>query len=160
MKKLILITLIIMLSSAAVSAQGRGFRTLYDKYAGRDGYVSVEMSGSMFNVVNGVAEDNSTSGSDFMGKIDNLVIIVARKGDAAFGRDVEALVGGGDYKPMTTIREGGGTVHLYTGRQEAGRASEFLMTVVNSTDYVVMSIVGDGLSVDEVSQIARNTAAQ
>jgi TusA-related sulfurtransferase len=146
----------ILLAPAVLSAQSRSFRTLYDKYAGSEGYVTVEMSGSMFNVVNGVAKDNNRGSSDFMSKIDNLVIIVADTDDPAFGRDVEAMVRDGGYISMTTVRDGGDKVQFYA-IQKDGKASEFMITVISDSEYVVMSITGDGLSVDEISQIARKT---
>lgn len=156
MKKAIFIFLTILLLPATLSAQSRSFRALYDKYAGRDGYVTVEMSGSMFNVMNGLVKDNDEDAADFMSKIDNLILIVADTDDPTFGRDVEAMIGNG-YVSMTTIRDGEDTVQLYMIPQEGGKASEFMMTVISDDEYVVMSITGDGLDIDEVSRIVRKT---
>ncbi len=158
MKKAILTTLIVLLASVALSAQTQSFRNLCDKYAGVDGYVTIEMSGSMFNVINGVANDK-TAGSDLMSKISNLVIIVAETDDDYvddFGRDVETMIKEGSYTLMTTIRDGDDTVRFYM-LQQGDKASEFMMVVANDEEYVVMSIIGNGLSIDEISQIASKT---
>ncbi len=158
MKKVIVISFMMLLLPAWASAQSGSFRDLYNKYAGAEGYVTVEMSGSMFNVINGAAEENNGTRAEFMNKIDNLVIIVADAPDPVFGRDVEAMVGLGGYKPMTTIRDGGDKVDFYMIRH-GDTTSEFMMTVAGESEFVVMSITGKGLTVDEISQIVQKTTA-
>ncbi len=155
-----MIILILLSVPVALSAQTRSFLDLYDKYAGVDGYVTIEMSGSMFNVINGVAKVVDKESSGMISKIDNLIMIVADTVDPAFDRDVEAMVRSGGYISMTTIRDGGDTVRFYMIPQkdgDGGKASEFMMTVISDSESVVMSITGDGLDIDEISRIARKT---
>lgn len=139
-------------------AQTAKFYDFYDKYAGRDGYTTVEISGAMLKVMNASSDDNKTVKKDAgdksaMDNIKNLIIIISEDRNAGFMGDVRKLTRGNEYTPLTVIRDGGDTVELLV-RQKGDAAVELLMIVTDMESTVVMSITGDNLNIDKISQMA------
>lgn len=155
MKKKIIILSVLLILPVVLSAQTKGFREFYDKYAGKKGYTAIEMSGAMFGLmgdkINVKGDDKEVS--NLMNQISNLVIIVSEDSDPDFVADVDNMVKNGDYVVMTTIRDGEQTIQFLTSNKK-GKTAEFLMTVIGGDgDNVVMNIVGEDLDVSQVTRL-------
>lgn len=138
------------------AAQSPGFSDFYQKYAGLSGYTTVEMSGAMFNAINASSSDSSKGESALSDQIDNMVIIVSEEYSAEFLKDVRDMLEKGKYTRFTSVRDGSNLVEFYV-LQKNNKAHEFLMFVDDGSSSVVMTITGEDLNVQKISQMASQT---
>lgn len=157
MKKMIWIVAAAILLPLAAHGQSPSFYHFYDKYAGVDGYTTVEMSGAMFNSMNSSSKKGGNDSSDMLKSIKNMIIVVSENPSAEFRNDIRKLTRSGDYEAMTVIRDGSDVVEFYVVQKD-GKPGEFLMVVMESRDCVVMSITGDNLNISGISQMAGQAA--
>lgn len=134
-------------------AQSPGFMILYDKYTGRDGFTTIDMSGEMFRAV---TSGNTRTIED--GEVERIIIIVAETDQDAFRSDVEQMFAAGEYDRVSTVRNGGQKVEFYLMKGD-GNYREFLMNITGSTEHVIMLVTGNGLTINSVREITGNAAA-
>ncbi len=146
MKRVLLICLLSVIPYFA-RAQVTSFGELYEKYGGRDGFSTVDMAGEVFQAIAG--NDSSV----VMSNIDRLVILINEEHDAGFDDDVEDMLSCGGYSTVSMIRDGGQSVGLYMKRCEGTDDVEFVIAMFDGSDSLVMSIRGDGLSIDQVNSL-------
>lgn len=134
-------------------AQSPGFMILYDKYTGRDGFTTIDMSGEMFRAV---TSGNTRTIED--GEVERIIIIVAETDQDAFRSDVEQMFAAGEYDRVSTVRNGGQKVEFYLMKGD-GNYREFLMNITGSTEHVIMLVTGNGLTINSVREITGNATA-
>lgn len=149
MKKVILV-LVIVLASLLCGAQNINFCKFYEKYSGQDGFVSIEMSGSMFKMINASYESDEDF-SNMMNKVDNLIIIVSEESNEEFMDDINEVVKKDKFTSMTTIKDGEATIRLYLIDD---KIKSFLMVVSNEDECAVISITGN-MNVKDITKMTK-----
>ncbi len=155
MKKYIALLAALLLCSIAADAQGAGFRDFRAKYKGQKGYTTIEMSGSMFKMVNNVGEKTDKQLSDALGKVKKLTIIVRETPDRSFDRDIDELTD--KYEMLSTMDSGDGSmIDFYSDN----RNTEFIMVIRDDSTTMVLSIVGDHLDPKQISQYTKISVSE
>lgn len=159
MEKKIILIITLLFVSLGLPAQTKSFRDFYDKYSGRDGYTTIQMSGEMFKAIGSNVKINTDAMdvSSMINQIKNMMIIITDRCDEQFAKDVQKMVRSGNYVAMTTVKDGSQTSQFFTVKKD-GKTTEFLMTVLGEGDNVIMSIVGENLDVSQISKLAREPA--
>ena len=163
MKKLVL-SLVIMFAvglTATLSAQTTIDR-LYDKYAGTDGFTSINISPEMFNMISGMSMSDSSEeakeAQDAMSQLSGLKILTyeAEEGEVneAFMNEVKALTKIEGYSELMSVQDGDEIVKFLVSKTPDGKVSELLMIVHEESEAVVMSMTGN-LDMQTISQISR-----
>lgn len=147
------LTIAILLLPLFSYAQSPRFTELYDKYTGRDGFTTIDMSGEMFRAV---TSGNTRSVEE--GDVERIIIIVAETDHDAFRRDVEQMFAAGEYERVSTVRNGGQKVEFYLMKGD-GNYCEFLMNIAGPTEHVIMLVTGKGLTINSVREITGNAVA-
>lgn len=131
-------------------AQRPEFIKLYDKYSGKEDFTTVAMSGDMFRAIK-----SSTLKDSGKNNIKHLVIIVAETDLRSFSKDVKQMITEGSWNMLSTVRSDQERVEFYMVEgPETYR--EFLMTIQEEDEYVVILITGDGLDINTIYNITGN----
>lgn len=132
--------------------QDDSFMRLYEKYSGRDGFTTVEMSGMMLRAFNAAGSD--VSGIPALDNVDRLVIIISEGEDERFAEDVGRMLREGGYTSASIVRDGTQSVEFFIKEQD-GLTAELILNVRDGHDaQVVMLLAGHDLSITQISGIA------
>lgn len=146
MKRLLLALLCCLPLAAA--AQTLTPETLYDRYAGREGYRTLLLGRRMMQIT---ARETSDKGlRRLLEGIDEIRIVTASAPDPEFEKSARTLAEG--LEPLSQLdEEGQSTAFFLRGPRKADGKSEFLMFSFGRRERVVLSIRGRF----DVRQIAR-----
>ena len=163
MKKMVLSLVVIgaMVLPAILNAQTTIDR-LYDKYAGNDGFTSINISPEMFNMISGISMNDSSKetkeAQDAMSQLTGLKMLVyeAEEGevDREFMDEIKALTKIEGYSELMSVQDGDEIVKFLVSKTPDGKVSEMLMIVYEENEAVVMSMTGN-LDMSTISRISK-----
>ena len=164
MKKLIVtvMTLAAMLVIHTLSAQTT-IDALYQKYAGEDGFTSINISPEMFGLISGFdMEDSSESAKETKSVVEQLtglkmLVYEPKEGQSneAFLNEIRTLSKAKGYTEMMSVDSEDEIVKFLAKKGSEGRISEMLMIVLDDEEAVVMSMTGS-LDMKSISKISNS----
>lgn len=158
MKKSILIWMLLLPS--LLMGQQMNFRTLYDKYTGKEGFTTIDLSMELLRTLGRVA-DEDVEWSDLLKNIQSIRIVMASSKSEEFVTDMERIIEDTDYTLLTSINESGQKTKFFCSvlpenekkSKSSNRDKEFLMLSYGNNDNLVMQIVGD-VDVSQISKLS------
>ena len=145
MKKMMMILACICLAGMA-SAQKDPISAVFDKYSGKEGYTTVNISGDMLNMITQMQEERKDT--TFQSKLSELRILARDKNCnnqapvADLKTEVYDKIDKNIYKEMMTVKESDQDVVILV-KEANGRISEFLLLVTGKDDNVLIQAKGD-----------------
>lgn len=155
-------TIILMLIPAIVFAQD-DFNKLYDKYAGKDGVTSINISPEMFKLLSSIdMSDSADEAKDTKNVIDQLAGLKMlvyenpeNKSVEGFYKDIKNFLPLKDYAELMTVNDKESDIKFLIKKSGKNRISELLMIVKSDDEVLVMSMVGD-LDMNTISEIGNS----
>lgn len=163
MKKIILITTITLfaLMPALLMAQ-TAIDKLYDKYAGKEGFTSINISPGMFQMLGNLDTDDSTEevkdAQNVMEQLKSLKMLVyePKEGEKFdFMTEVKKTVKLDDYEELMSIREENTDIRFLVKKTKNNHISELLMLIDDDNEGMIMSMTGD-IDMNTVSKIGKS----
>ena len=131
-----------LLTSLSVVYGQKSIDALFDRYAGKDGFVTVKISGDLLKLAKILDDDDE--GNDMAGKITELRVLAqeddAMKVDNFYDLAIKDL-DTREYEEFMSIRESDQDIKMFV-RTEGKRISEFLL-IVGGEDNVIVQVKGD-----------------
>ncbi|PKP52171.1 MAG: hypothetical protein CVT92_10145 [Bacteroidetes bacterium HGW-Bacteroidetes-1] len=133
-------------------SQSNSIDKLYEKYAGKDGFTSINLSAEMFKLASGFAAGNNTDESakemgEVINQISGMKILVLndslKKLIPEFNNDIQKLVNTKDFAELMSIEDKGSKVKFLTKKAGANSYSEIIMIAKGDNETVVMSFTGN-----------------
>jgi len=162
MKKSIvtLMTVAAILIVHTLSAQS-AIDGLYKKYAGQEGFTSINISPEMFGLISGFdMNDSSESARETKSVVEQLsglkmLVYEPKEGQSneAFLEEIRMLSKVKGYTEMMSVDSEDEVVKFLVKKGKDGRISEMLMIVLDDKEAVVMSMTGS-LDMKSISQIS------
>lgn len=166
MKKLMLslVCITFMMAPLLLNAQGP-IDKVFDKYAGQDGFTTVNISKEMFQMLMqmGQAASKDTGMVEIkkmMEQLNGLKVLT-------FGFDSTQIVKAvsvynefagafpaSQYKELMTINEGRENIKFLTKQDASGKISEMVMLMKNKTEVAVLSLTGN-IDLSTVSKLSK-----
>jgi hypothetical protein len=134
---------------------------LYKKYAGQEGFTSINISPEMYGLISGFdMNDSSESAQEVQSVVEQLsglkmLVYEPKKGQTneAFLDEIRTLSKVKGYTEMMSVDSEDEVVKFLAKKGEDGRISEMLMIVLDGSEAVVMSMTGS-LDMKSISQIS------
>ncbi|HPS98529.1 MAG TPA: DUF4252 domain-containing protein [Bacteroidales bacterium] len=137
--------------AASLSAQRLSADEFFNKYSGRDGYTTVEVSGSLLGIL-GCREDDTADNP--LRKITSIRVLVREKDKfpsaEGFIPEIRSIIKRGRYEELMTVRDSDTDLRFMV-RSESDMVREILL-VVDGDDEAVIQIEGN-LTRDEASRL-------
>jgi hypothetical protein len=137
---------------------------VFEKYAGKDGFTSVNISKEMFQMLLSMADDKDTSGQEMkkmMGQLNSLKVLTCN-GDStkpaqclAFYNEVAPIFTASMYKELMTINDDGENIRFLTKQDGARKIVEMVMLMKGKKEVVVMSLTGV-IDLSTISKLSKN----
>ena len=126
MKKAILIAVSALLCTAALAQDGK---SIYNKYAGKEGVTGVYISEAMFQMIGDMPElplgDVPVDVTPYLRSMEGLYLLEMPHADAGLAEDVQKFVAAGNYQPMMEVKDSGTGVNMYFTKE-----GEFITSLV------------------------------
>lgn len=158
MKRLILIMLVSVMAFQA-NAQSDAISKYFAKYMGNDEFMSVNISGKMFQMMSNIELDDEKE-QEFMnnsiGKIKGVKVIAAQKdvdGDAMF-KEALQLVEGKGYEELMTVHEEDQDIKFLI-KEKGNKIDELFMVMGGKNEFGLLSIVGDGIDLNMLYKLSK-----
>jgi len=158
MKRLALIMLVSVMAFQA-NAQNDAISKYFAKYMGNDDFMSVNISGKMFQMMSSIELDNEEE-QEFMnnsiGKIKGVKVIAAQ--DSVDGRGMYAealkLVEGKGYEELMTVHEEDQDIKFMI-KEKGNKIDELFMVMGGKNEFGLLSIVGDGIDLNMLYKLSK-----
>lgn len=163
MKKLVLSLLVILGVAATTTLNAQTtIDRLYDKYAGTDGFTSINISPEMFSFLSGLnmsdSSEDAKQAKEAMEQLTGLKILTYEAGegevDEEFLQEVKALTQLEGYSELMSVRDGDEIVKFLVSKTPDGKVSEMLMVVHEKNEAVIMSMTGN-LEMSTIANISK-----
>jgi hypothetical protein len=124
---------------------------VFDKYAGKEGFTTVNISKEMFQMLLSMADDKDTSNREMqkmMGQLNGLKVLTCTVDSTkpaqaiAFYNEASAVFPPAVYKELMTVNDDGSNIRFITKQEGNGRISEMVMLIKGKHEMVVMSLTG------------------
>jgi hypothetical protein len=135
----------------------------FEKYAGQDGYTTVNISKDMFEMFASMGDANDTSSLEMKKMMDQLsgLKVLTSKVDSlkpakanAFYNEAAALFPSSSYKELMTVNDDGENIKFLTKQSSPGKISEMVMLMKGKHEVVVMSLTGN-IDLSTVSKLSK-----
>ena len=153
------VAFVIMLQ--AVNAQ-TAIDGLYKKYAGTEGFTSINISPQMFSMMGGFdMNDSSEQAQDAQNVLEQLnglkMLVYEPEGEVnkSFLDEIAELSKIEGYAEMMSVDSDNEVIKFLVKKGEDGRVSEMLMIVLEEDEAVIMSMTGS-LDMKSISQISKS----
>ncbi len=144
---------ILLLLPVFLQAQSPGFRYLSEKYAGAEGYTTIELNGPMLRMMNPEGDDEGLSTT--LNNIKSMLLLVSDSSNDTLRRDVKAMLDEIGYKRLSAIRDAESQVEFYCDPSaDEVPPSEYIMIMYGSHGDVIMSLAGD-LDLKQITSLSR-----
>ena len=144
MKRVVLM-LIVMALPAFILAQNSAVDKLFNKYKGKDGVTTVQISPELFQVVQAMEIEEIDDHDIPFDKIASVKILTIEDEDqfkgVNFYDEISKDLDVADFAEVMTVDDGGETVRMWM-KADAGTVSEFLL-IVGGDDNVLIYITGN-----------------
>jgi hypothetical protein len=136
----------------------------FEKYAGRDGYTSVNISKDMFQMLAGIGDPKDTTNREFKKALEQLsgLRVLTCQADsmkpgkaAGFYNEANALFPVSVYKELMTVNDDGNNIRFLTQQDGMGKISEMVMLMKGKEEVVVLSILGS-IDLSTISKISKS----
>jgi len=166
MKKQFLIATLLLVAFLPASLLAQtAIDKLYEKYAGKEGFTSINISPEMFSMLGNINTDDSTGDVQdakmVMEQLKGLKMLAYEpKPDAvtndkeAFMKEVRKTIPLDEYAELMAIREDGSDIRFLVRKNSGNRISEMLMIIDSDTDAMIMSLTGD-IDMNTISKIGK-----
>ncbi len=164
MKKLhgILIVLFVMALLPQMLLAQTAIDQLYEKYAGKPDFTSINISPQMFQLLAGVNTSDSSPEArkalDAMKQLKGLKMLVYEPEDStkvqAFYDEIKRVVPAGKYMELMSVDSQDGKVKFLASQDKQGKIRELLMIVHGKDETMIMSLTGliDMQTIAEISK--------
>lgn len=170
MKKNLVKIILVVAVSMPVSLWGQShyIDKIYEKYAGTEGFTSINISAEMFKLAASLGAANGPASKEELGDILNqlqgLKILVyddARKSiDAeALKKEIRQSIQSKDFTELMSISEPGSNVKFLTKAGPGNKISELVMVAEDGKEIVVMSFSGL-IDLETIGKISRSMNMQ
>ncbi len=124
---------------------------LYEKYAGQEGFTSININPDMFKMISGLdmsdSSEKAKEAQNAMEQIAGLKMLVYEPEEGEtneeFMEEIKSLSKIKGYEEMMSVNEGDEVVKFLTKKGTDGKMLEMLMIVLEDDEAVVMSMTGD-----------------
>ena len=154
------IVCIVMLSfPLLLRAQSGPVESLFDKYNGKEGYTTVVLTKSMFELFAAVSDDkNDQDFREITKRLTGIRILSCEcksgaKAAQDFFREMTKAVNGSQYQDLMVINDGGDQVKFVI-RKQGDRISELVM-IAGGSDACLIALQGD-IDLKQVSKLSRS----
>jgi hypothetical protein len=164
MKKLIVtvITVAVVLLVQSLNGQS-AIDDLYKKYAGQDGFTSINISPELFGLISSFDTNDSSESAreaqNLMDQLSGLKMLVYEpeqgQTNEAFLEEIKALSKVEGYTELMSVDSDDEVVKFLAKKGDDGRVSEMLMIVLEENEAVVLSMTGS-LDMNSISQISKS----
>ena len=163
MKKLgVLLVVVLMAMMPSVTKAQSAIDGLYEKYAGKDGFTSINISPEMFNMMSGFNMNDSSkeaiAAQDAIKQIKSLKMLMYKPQDStkvlSFYHVIQKMVPTNGFKDLMTINSHGSNLKFLARQDPNGKIRELLMIVRGDRETMIMSMTGeiDMKSIAEISK--------
>ncbi len=163
MKKLsVTLVVILMALMPSVTKAQSAIDGLYEKYAGKDGFTSINVSPELFNMMSGFNMHDSSrkaiAAQNAIKQIKSLKMLVYEPKDSIkalnFYHVIQRMVPTTGFKDLMSIKSDGSNLKFLARQDKNGKIKELLMIVNGSHETMIMSITGliDMKTISEISK--------
>ncbi len=163
MKKLsFLLVMVLMALMPSVTNAQSAIDGLYEKYAGKAGFTSINISPEMFNMMSGFSMNDSSqkavAAMDAIKQIKSLKMLVYEPKDsvkaAAFYHVIQKMVPTNGFKDLMDINSQDNKLKFLARQDPNGKIRELLMIVSGNDQTMIMSMTGmiDMKTIGEISK--------
>lgn len=163
MKKLsVLLVIILMALMPSVSKAQSAIDGLYEKYAGKTNFTSINISPEMFNMMSGFSMNDSSqkavAAQNAIKQIKSLKMLVYEPKDSIkalnFYHVIKRMVPTNGFKDLMTVDSHGSNLKFLARQDKNGKIHELLMIVRGSDETMIMSLTGliDMKTISEISK--------
>lgn len=138
---------------------------VYEKYAGQDGFTSVNISKELFQMimkidVKGEGTDEIKEMQNMMEQLDGLKIITFKDSAstqkaASLYKEFSALYPATAYAELMTIKENGNNIRFLTKQDDKGKILELVMLAEEKGEVTLLSLVGR-IDMSTVAKISKS----
>jgi hypothetical protein len=143
MKKVIFVLFVCALTSL-VKGQTDPVSSVFEKYAGTEGFTTVNITGDMLRMLGKLDPENKDFGE--LSKLEEIKILTQEdrsvNKDLDFHDEIYSRLNKELYKELMVVRDNDEKVNMLV-REENGTISEFLLIVSGMDENVLISIKGD-----------------
>lgn len=162
MKKIQILIAIVFLLPILSFAQGSSIDKLYEKYAGKDYFTSINISSEMFKLAAGLSQnledEDAKEINKMVNQINGMKILIfedsLRQSKINFMDELNKSVNFKDFAELMSIQEKNGTVRFLTKKGDSGVISEMLMIAEDGGEVVVMSFTGS-IELETIGKMAK-----
>jgi hypothetical protein len=151
------------LLSSNLTAQTGSIDNLFEKYAGKEGFTSVNISSDMFKLAAGMTSEGDRAKSkemnDIVSQLSGMKILVyssenpkAPKID--FVKEIEKNIPMKQFSELMTVQEKGSKVRFLTRPGSNNKISEMIMIAQSEGETVLMSFTGN-LDLESIGKLSK-----
>ena len=144
MKRIFLLVLVVALP-AFIMAQNSAVDNLFNKYQGKEGVTTVQISPELFQMVNAMGIEELDDQDIPFDKIASVKILTIEEDEGYenvnFYKEIEKELNVDDFTEVLTVNDGGETVRMWM-KADKSVVSEFLL-IVGGDDNVLIYITGN-----------------
>lgn len=157
-----IIVIIALLFPGTIFAQS-DFNKLYEKYAGQEGFTSINISPEMFIFLSSIDMSDSSSDSkqtqNVMQQLEGLKMLVYEKPEGKEGidfyKEIKSKLPLNNYTELMSIKDSDSDIKFLIKKAGENKISELLMIVVSKDEVLVMSLTGD-IDMNTISDISNS----
>lgn len=161
-QRIILIAVLVLLTPVILSAQS-DFDKLYDKYSGKEGVTSINISPEMFGFLGGMDMSDSSgdvkNAQSVMKQMSGLKMISFENKSSTeisdFYKEIKKTIPLDDYAELMSVNDVDSDVRFLVKKSSKDKISELLMIVKSDDEILVMSMLGD-MDMNTISQIGKS----
>ena len=160
MKKILLI-MIIALTSTFTFAQSSVTNNFFNKYAGKDGFTTVNVTGKLMELLASAEAEGSAQYEDVIKKIKGINILVYDQANKKYDADklyneIFSSLQKNYYSELLTVKDGTDNVRLLVkDSPKKGVISELLMLVSSDDEFVFINIDGE-IDLAQINEISKS----
>lgn len=163
MKKLVISLVVIMILMPGAMIAQTAIDHLYDKYAGEEGFTSININPEMFKMLSNMDMNDSSEkaqeAQNVMEQLTGLKMLVYEPDEGEtnteFLNEIKTLTKMEGFEEMMSVNEGDEVVKFLVKKGKDGKMSEMLMIVLEDNEAVVMSMSGN-LDMKTISEISKS----
>jgi len=159
MKKLVL-TLALAVIAVGANAQSTAMNSYFEKYRDDTTFTYMNFGGKMFQMMANIeleSEQDQELMEESLGKIKRIQVL--RKENDVDGRamysSANKLVSGKDYEELMFLREKDNDIRFLI-KEKDNKVDELLMIMGGSTEFALLSIVGDGIDLNALYKLSKS----
>lgn len=163
MKKIQITIALFVLIPLFSMAQISSIDKLYEKYAGKEYFTSINISAEMFKLAAGLSQnledEDAKELNNMVNQINGMKILIfedsLKQSKINFMDELSKSVDFKDFAELMRVEEKDGTVRFLTKKENGGKISEMLMIAEDDGEVVVMSFTGS-IELETIGKMAKS----